>query len=156
MSARRIHQRRAVFSSSNVRDALATTLTQIKEEDELTDADLGSILGKSKERAREYRLGLSTMDAETLGRGKMYWNGRFTGLFDRLCIDSRPGVDSDRSIVTAMLNACSALNSALEDDDEIDAEEVWDHRAILEEARDHLDAQLTKVNARVARIGGAS
>ena len=61
MAARHIHTNRAVYSASNVREALAAALTEIKDEDSLTDADIGAVLGKSADRAREYRLGTSTM-----------------------------------------------------------------------------------------------
>jgi hypothetical protein len=84
------------------------------------------------------------MDAEAFGRGKREWNGRFTGYFDRLCIDSRPGNVCDRSSLTAVLEAASVLSKALEDG-EIEASEVRDHRSELEKARDAIDAQLGKL-----------
>ena len=144
MADRHIHQRRAVFSATNVREALAESLTEIKEQDGLTDADLGAILGKSPDRAREYRLATATMDAETFGRGKREWNGRFTGYFDRLCEDSRPGKANDHGSLTAVLNAAACLSKALEDG-EIEDSEVRDHRSELEAAYDAIGAQLAKL-----------
>ena len=84
------------------------------------------------------------MNAVTFGRGKREWNGRFTGYFDRLCVDSRPAAPCDQSALTALLNAASDLSRALEDG-KIDAREVRDNRAALEMARDAIEAQLDKL-----------
>jgi hypothetical protein len=145
MSGRQIHPKRPVFSASNVREALAQALTEIKNEDGLTDADLGAVLGKSPDRAREYRLATATMDAETYGRGKREWNGRFTGYFERLCVDSRPSsAVSDHEALTACLKGGVMLAEALEDG-EITPEEVRAHRRELEDLRDAIEAQLCKL-----------
>lgn len=144
MPDRHIHRTRRIFSASNVRWAIATALEEIKEADDLTDDDLGKVLGKSADRARAYRRQEATMDAETFGRGKREWNGRFTGYFDRLCEDSRPGKGCDHTALTAVLDAAARLSKALEDG-EIKPSEVRDNRSQLEAARDAIDAQLGKL-----------
>ncbi|QQN73930.1 hypothetical protein [Croceicoccus sp. YJ47] len=127
-----------------MRWAIAEALREIREEDDLTDADMGALLGKSADRVRAYRREEATMDAETFGRGKREFNGRFTGYFDRLCIDSRPGPLCDRHGQSSILAAALALSVALEDG-EIDADEVRENRQTLENARDAIDAQLRKL-----------
>lgn len=144
MADQHIHRSRSVFSASNVRQALADALNEIKEQDGLTDADIGAVLGKSEDRARAYRNGDSSMDAETFGRGKREWNGRFTGYFDRLCESSRPGKVDDRACESTVLKAVLALSVALADGD-ISTEEVRRNRGTLEEARDAIEAQLAKL-----------
>ena len=149
MAARHIHTNRAVYSASNVREALAQALTEIKDEDSLTDADIGAVLGKSADRAREYRLGTSTMDAETYGRGKREWSGRFCGYFERLCVDSRPGYVNDHLTLTHVLNAAAEISKAL-DDGEITPAEIRDNRQKLEQAKDALECLLSKLKIEAA------
>ena len=141
---------RPVFSASNVVNELAAALTAIRIEDRLTYADMAAVLGKSEDQAAKYCAGLATMDAVTLARGKREWNGRFTGGFDRLCVDSRPIAATDRSKGSAVLKAALALSLALEDDDSIDANEVRANRGTLENARDAIDAVLAKLQPRSA------
>lgn len=43
---------RVVFSASAVMDAIAEELTAIKREDNLTDEDIGRVLGKSDDMAK--------------------------------------------------------------------------------------------------------
>lgn len=144
MADRDIHQSRSVFSGSNVLWALGTALTEIKEADDLTDADMGAILGKSGDQARAYRRQEAMMDAEAFGRAKREWNGRFTGYFDRLCVDSRPGNHCDRMSLTSVLEAAACLSKALEDG-VITAEEVRENRAELEGAFHAIGVQLAKL-----------
>jgi hypothetical protein len=146
MPTRQFHQLRRVFSASNVRWAIAEALNEIKEADDLTDEDMGAILGKSPDRARAYRRQEATMDAETFGRAKREWNGRFSGYFDRLCEDSRPGKVSDPCTLTALLDLAARLAKALEDG-RLDPNEIKANRAQLENVRDMIDAQLGKLGA---------
>lgn len=145
MAARHFHQPRRVFSASNVRWAIAEALNEIKEADDLTDEDMGAVLGKSPDRARAYRRMEATMDAETFGRAKREWNGRFTGYFDRLCEDSRPGKVNDRRGQCSVLKAALAMSEALEGDETIVTEEVRKNRAALEAAVEAIQAQLAKL-----------
>lgn len=140
-----IHRVRPVYSASAALDALATALSNIKREDGLTYADLGAVLGKSEDQAAKYCDGTASMDAVTFGRGKREWNGRFTGLFDRLCVESRPTGDADRAKQSKVLAAALALSKALEDDNIISPQEVRDNRSTIEDARDALDELLRKI-----------
>ncbi len=135
---------RPVFSASHVLEAVARDLTQIKEEDGLTDADIGRVLGKSEDQANKYRKAEADMGLVSFAAGKREWNGRFTGSLDRLCEESRPGAVCDQSALTSLLQAASVLSKLLEDGS-VDREEVRDNRAALEAARDAIDGQLAKL-----------
>lgn len=138
---------RSIFSASKVLEAIAGELTTIKNEDGLTDADIGRVLGKSEDQAAKYRTATAEMGVVAYASAKREWNGRFTGALDRLCVNSRPGGAAmhDRKAQSAVLEAALALSQALEDDDAITAEEVRDCRATLERARAAIDAQLGKL-----------
>lgn len=143
-----IHGKRPVYSASAALEAIATALSSIKREDGLTFADLGAVLGKSEDQAAKYCDGSATMDAVTFGRGKREWNGRFTGLFDRLCVDSRPSFDGDRAKQSKVLAAALALAIALEDDNIISPQEVRENRSTIEDARDALEDLLRSADAK--------
>lgn len=146
MSAPTIAGNRRAYSASNALDALGRALHEIKTSDGLTWADMGAVLGVSDDQAAKYAEGTAAMSAVTFGRAKREWNGRFTGYFDRLCVDSRPGKASDQCTLTAVLQAASCLAKALEDG-QVTATEVRDHRSELEAARDAIDEQLRKLVA---------
>ncbi len=145
MSDPAFHGNRAIYSASAAVDAIGQAINEIKSTDRLTWADIGAVLGKSEDQAAKYADGTATMDITTFGRGKKEWNGRFTGYFDRLCVDSRPGKGSDRMAQCRVLEAALALSVALEGDDEVTREEVRKNRATLERARDEIDLQLRKL-----------
>ena len=144
MTAPRIHGIPPVYSASNVLNALGRALHEIKFEDGLTWADMGAILGKSEDTAAKYAEGTATMDAVAFGRARREWNGRFTGYFDRLCEESRAGKTNDRRGHSSLLEAALAFSVALEDG-EFTAEEVRANRSTLENARDAIEAQLSKL-----------
>ena len=146
MTDRAIHGFPTTFSASAVLEAMAKALGEIKAADRLTYADLGAVLGVSEDQAAKYCDASATMNAVTFARGKREWNGRFTGYFDRLCEESRPGKVCDRTSLTSVLEAASCLSKALEDG-EITPREVRDHRSELEAARDAIEAQLGKLRA---------
>lgn len=133
---------RVVFSASAVVNELGKALTAIRLEDGLTFADMAAVLGVSDDQAAKYCAGSATMNAMTFARGKREWNGRFTGGFDRLCVESRPIATTDRMKGSSVLKAALALSVALEDDDQIDKKEVRANRGTLENARDAIEALL--------------
>ncbi len=147
MTAPAIHGNRPAYSASAALHALGKAIGEIKSQDGLTWSDVGAVLGVSEDQAAKYADGTATMNAVTFGRGKREWNGRFTGYFDRLCVDSRPSSDSDRSNANQVLAAALALSTALEDDNKISVAEVQQDRAVLEAAFDALGAELGKLRA---------
>lgn len=149
MSAPAIHGKQTPYSASNALEAIGRAISEIKHQDGLTWADVGAVLGKSEDQAAKYADGTATMDAVTFGRGKREWNGRFTGYFDRLCVDSRPTGATDHTTLTSLLDLSARLAKALEDG-EIDKAEVLENRAQLEGVRDAIEAQLAKLTPRGA------
>lgn len=134
-----------VFSASSVLEAVGTELALIKTQDKLTYADLAAVLGRSEDQAAKYCEGTAEMGVIAFARAKREWNGRFTGKLDRLCVETRPCSDADRTRQNKVLKAALALSIALEDDEEITPEEVKQNRATLEAARDAIDAVLRKL-----------
>lgn len=145
MTDRRIHTARRVFSASSVRDLIAETLSNIREEDRITYADMGRVLGKSGDRAEAYCNGdFSDMSGFSLLLAWREYNGRFIGPLRDLVENTRPGKVTDAACQSTVLKAVLALSVALEDG-EISAEEVRLNRGTLENARDAIDAQLAKL-----------
>lgn len=136
--------KRPAYSASNALAAIGRALHEIKVQDGLTWADIGAVLGVSDDQAAKYAEGTASMNAVTFGRGKREWNGRFTGYFDRLCIDSRPGKIDDHKTQSAILEAALAISVALEDG-KVDPGEVRANRQTLEAARDAIEQQLGKL-----------
>lgn len=137
--------KRPAYSASNALAALGRALSEIKAEDGLTWSDVGAILGVSDDQAAKYADGTAAMNAVTFGRGKREWNGRFTGYFDRLCIDSRPGSVDDRIAAHVVLEAATKLVGGLTSSDEIALEVIRKNRAILENAQDAIGELLGKL-----------
>lgn len=144
---------RPVFSEDAVLTAIADELNLIKSTDRLTWDDVAAVLGCSDVQAAKYAdAGSRTkMNVVTFGRAKREWNGRFTGAFDRLCVESRPTSDSDRTCGSKVLAAALAMSVALEGDGEMVSTQVRANRATLEQARDAIDAQLAKLSPRGVR-----
>jgi hypothetical protein len=134
----------AIFSASSVLDEIAAALTSIRREDGLTFADMAAVLGKSEDQAAKYCAGSAEMGVIAYARAQREWNGRFAGGLYRLCHDSRPSKDQDRSRQSKVLAAALALSIALEDDGEITPAEVKANRGTLEAARDAIDELLRK------------
>lgn len=136
---------RPVFSASTVRDKIADTLAAIKEEDCLTYADMGRVMGKSGDRAEAYCNGdFSDMSGFSMLAAWREWNGRFIGPIRALVEGSRPGAHCDHAGQSSILKAALALSVALEDG-VVDREEVRANRSTLECARDAIEAQLAKL-----------
>ncbi len=136
---------RPVFSASKVLEAVSSELTTIKNEDGLTDADIGRVLGKSEDMAAKYRTGLAEMGVVAYAAAKREWNGRFTGALDRLCVDSRPKASTDHDSQARVLRAALAMCEAIRDDGMIDLEEVRANRVVFEHAAEAIIEQLAKL-----------
>ena len=146
MTAPSIHGNRAVYSDSNALEALGRAIHEIRHQDGLTWADIGAVLGVSDDQAANYANARAQMPVSVYGRGKREWNGRFTGYFERLCVDSRPGNHCDYTALTNVLTAATSISEALADG-QITAAEIRECRSRLEQARDDLDALLSKARA---------
>lgn len=151
MTSPTIIGKRPVFSASAVLTAIGDELSLIKSQDNLTWDDIAGVLRKSPDQAAKYALGTAEMGVVAFAAAKREWNGRFTGAFDRLCVDSRPGSGDDRHKGSAVLKAALALSVALESNGEIDPSDVRANRKTLESARDAIDEVLNKLTPRSAR-----
>lgn len=138
-----IHGNRGVVSASDMLNALGDSLSLIRQQDRLTWADVGAVLGKSDDQAAKYADASATMDVIAFWRARQAWGSRFTGLFDRLGQDS--GYTDDRHSQTTVLTAALAIAMALEGDNTITADEVRAMRRELEAAHDAIGAQLRKI-----------
>ncbi len=150
--SRSIHTVRPVFSASAILASVGDPLAAIKHEDRLTYGDLGAVLGKSEDQAKKYCYGDATMDIVAFARGKREWNGRFTGVYDRLCVESRPSSCTDRIHKNKLIQAVAALSEALMDAEDLPPDE---HRAIrskLEDARDAITSILDKPALKAVRL----
>jgi hypothetical protein len=150
MSVPTIHRSNRTFSASAILDAVAADLTQIREEDGLTYAELGTVLGKSGDQAEKYTKGTAEMGVVAYARAKREWNGRFAGSVNRLIAEARGEVGNDRDDECALIRAVMALADALADDGEVSTAEVHQHRAVFERAAEAIAHQLGKLTPRSA------
>ncbi len=138
-----IHGKGKTISASDMVNALADALGEIRQQDRLTWSDVGAVLGKSEDQAAKYADGSAVMDVTTFWRARAAWGSRFTGYFDRL--GSACSETDDRHDHTTVLAAALAIAQALESDNEITRNEVREMRHELEKARDAIAAQLRKL-----------
>lgn len=134
-----IHGKRPAFSASLALESVAGDLLAIKHQDSLKWHDIGAVLGVSEDQAAKYADASAAMNIVTFGRGKREWNGRFTGSFDRLCVESRPRAFCDSRALSAVINASLVIAEAKANGDQIFPHEVKLARPILEQAREAID-----------------
>lgn len=138
-----IHGNRRPVSASDMLNALGDSLSLIRQQDRLTWADVGAVLGKSDDQAAKYADGSATMDVVAFWRAREAWGSRFTGLFDRL--GEHASDTDDRHDQTVVLAAALVIARALEGDNTITPDEIRANRKELEAAHDALGAQLRKI-----------
>ncbi|WP_404711522.1 hypothetical protein [Sphingomonas sp. MMS24-J13] len=135
MAGKSAPQHRTV-TASLLLDAIGASLQNIADEDRATDADLGAVLGKSKDSAERYRKAIGDMGAISFLRGCAKWDGRFANPvlaqigMKLVPLDTSDG--NDRQGVTTVMRAGMALLEALENDNIVDDEELDDRRALIE------------------------
>ena len=132
------------FSAHQVLKRIASDLTRIRIDDDLTFADIGAILGKSEDQASKYCNGLAAMDVVSYARGKKNWGVRFTTSLDALCDEQcRRHAVSDHDRQTEILHAALAISTALSSGEAIDRA-VSRNRGVLTAAREAIDELLSK------------
>lgn len=142
MSAPMIHGK--TLTASAILREVGNDLSLIRQQDGLTWADLGKVLGRSDDQAAKYADGTAEMGIVAFGFGRREWGSRFTGSLDRLIDGHRIDAEHDRSRQSHVLRAALTLSIALEGDDAITADEIHANRGTIENARDALDALLSK------------
>lgn len=133
--------RRIVFSDNNVLEAVGDPLGEIRRQDGLTWTDVGKVLGVGDDSASAYASGYTAMNICAFARGKREWGGRFTGPFDRLVFNSRPGTVCGHTAMNHMLTATAAIHMSFRDGT-MSKRELQQNRSTLEVARDQLDELL--------------
>lgn len=106
-------------SGSKLVDTLAESLTTIKAEDGLTDAELGRYLHKGVDAGKAYRTGYAEMPVTSFLRGCERWNGRFANdalsLIGMKLVPLHQGQVSGQSLQTKLCTLMAELSLALED-----------------------------------------
>lgn len=143
MSAPLIHGNRRAVPASVILRELGNALGRIRQEDGLTWADVGRVVGKSEDQAAKYADGTAEMGAVALFYAKQAWGERFSGGVNSLLTDAVPVVDG-QAAQSCILKAALALSVALEDGVLTD-EEIKLNRSTLERAGDAIAAQLSRL-----------
>lgn len=131
------------ISASALIDALAGSLTTIKNEDGLTDAELGKYLHKGQDAGKAYRTGFAEMPVTAFLRGCERWNGRFANdalakIGMKLEPLSRPDI-TPQSLQTRLAKLMHEVSIALEDGI-IDDLEIQRMKRSLIDAGEAIDA----------------
>lgn len=146
MSVPRFHGK--PLTSSRILGALADDLSKVKAEDKMTWVEVGEVLGVSDDQAAKYADGSSTMNVVAYTRGRLAWNGRFTGTLDKLVDNAAATIDGQHS-QTLILKAALSLSAALEDGSLTD-DEIRVNRATLEDAKAAIEKLLCRIGPKVA------
>lgn len=134
------------LTSSRVLQAIADDLTKIKSEDKLTWVEVGEVLGVSDDQAAKYADASATMNLVTFVRGKLAWNGRFTGTLDKLIEESTAHIDGHH-LLTLIFAAGGEIAKAMEDGTLTD-DEILRSRRHLEDLRAGIDKLLCRIGPR--------
>lgn len=137
------------ISGSKLIDALAESLTEIKAQDELTDAELGKFLHKGVDAGKAYRTGYAEMPVTAFLRGCERWNGRFAndalGLIGMKLVPLSTEAVSDQTLSTRLCKLMLDVSLALEDGVITDLEVARMKRTLIEagEAIDSMRGRLS-------------
>ena len=137
-------------SASKLIDTMAESLSVIKEQDELTDADLGGVMHKGADQGAKYRTGLAEMGAVAFLRACATWNGRFANEALSLIgmkltpLHSQPV--TDQSLQTRLAKLMVEVSIALEDG-VIDDIEIARMKRTLIEAGEAIDSYRGRASA---------
>ena len=155
MTGPQIHGMRRSFSVSDALDTLGEDLRRIREEDKLTWADVGRVLGKSDDRAQDYAKGISEMPVSAFLLGAREWNGRFAGRVLAMIgkqigpLDALDMTDNER--LAKLLHLAHMLALALADNGKVDDDEL---KGIGGAALDEAISGLMAMRARLHQIDG--
>lgn len=106
-------------SGSKLIETLGDSLTAIKAQDGLTDAELGKYLHKGVDAGKAYRTGYAEMPVTSFLRGCERWNGRFANaalaLIGMKLTPLHTGEITDQSLQTRLAKLMLEVSVALED-----------------------------------------
>lgn len=130
-------------SGSKLIDTLAESLSTIKEEDGLTDKEIGQFLGKGTDAGKAYRTGYAEMGLTAFLRGCERWNGRFANdvlaLVGMKLSPLQTETVSGQSLQTRLARLMVEVSLALEDG-VIDDLEIARMKRTLIEAGEAIDS----------------
>ncbi|USI71636.1 hypothetical protein [Sphingomonas morindae] len=157
MSEGQIHPRYRTVSASTLIETLGASLARIKDEDKgTTDADLGVVLGKSKDRAESYRKGHGDMGVVSFLRGCREWDGRFANdvlaLVGMKLVPLETSPVTDRDTLPALTDLLHQVAVALADDGKIDDRELDAMCGALDAAGRTIDMLRERRRARGLRL----
>ena len=130
-------------SGSKLVETIGESLTRIKSDDGLTDAELGKYLHKGVDAGKAYRTGYAEMPVTSFLRGCERWNGRFANevlsLIGMKLVPLDGGNVSPQSLQTRLCALMLEVSHALEDGN-IDELEIQRMKRSLVEAGEAIDA----------------
>jgi len=137
-------------SGSKLIDTLAASLSAIKDQDNLTDKELGQFLGKGLDAGKAYRTGYAEMGLVAFLRGCERWNGRFASdvfklIGMKLSLLATEAV-TDQSLQTRLAKLMVEVSIALEDG-VIDDIEIARMKRTLVEAGEAIDSYRGRASA---------
>lgn len=137
-------------SGSKLVDTLAESLSAIKDQDNLTDKELGQFLGKGLDAGKAYRTGYAEMGLVAFLRGCERWNGRFASdVFKLIGMKLSPlhtEAVTDQSLQTRLAKLMVEVSIALEDG-VIDDIEIARMKRTLIDAGEAIDAYRGRASA---------
>jgi hypothetical protein len=143
MTARVIPPAHKTVSGSKLIEALAASLTVIKADDDLTDAELGKFMHKGVDAGKAYRTGYAEMPVTAFFRGAERWNGRFANdalaMIGMKLVPVRMEGMSGQGLQTRLSRLLMELSIALEDG-KVDEVEIARMKRTLVEAGEAIDA----------------
>lgn len=149
MSDKAIPPLHRTVSGSKLIDVLAESLTEIKAQDGLTDAEIGKFLHKGVDAGKAYRTGYAEMPVTSFLRGCERWNGRFANdalsLIGMKLVPLATEVVSDQTLSTRLCKLMLDVSLALEDGVITDLEVARMKRTLIEagEAIDSMRGRLS-------------
>lgn len=148
-----IYPRYRTVSATMLIEALGESLQRIKDEDGATDADIGRVLGKSKDSAERHRKGVGDMGVVSFLLGCGAWDGRFANsvlaMIGMKLVPLDNGAANDRSLASALTALLLRMSVALEDGS-IDDDELAAMQAELENAGSAVDQMRRRLAERAA------
>jgi len=149
MSDKAIPPLHRTVSGSKLVETIGDSLSVIKAEDGLTDAELGKFLHKGVDAGKAYRTGYAEMPVTSFLRGCERWNGRFANdalsLIGMKLVPLSTEAVSDQTLSTRLCKLMLDVSLALEDGIITDLEVARMKRTLIEagEAIDSMRGRLS-------------
>jgi succinyl-CoA synthetase alpha subunit len=144
VNAPQFHGKARAITASSVLEAVGSDLASIRQDDKMTWVDIGEVLGKSEDQAAKYADGSAEMGVVAYAKGRKAWGGRFTGSLDRLIGTAAPHIDGNEA-QHCILKCALTIEETRDSHGNLTIEDIRNNRSTLENARDAIDAQLSRL-----------